>query len=160
MSSRLADAYSTGTAAQTDAAFNRAGTFGLGNSAYEETVGRNQQGFGDALAGLAGNIYNQERGRQMEGINIAPFTAQAQYADADKLSQLGQDQTWGPLFNYQRLIQGQGGGTTTNSQPLYTNPVNAGLGGALLGQQLWGGGQQSQPNNWGMDTQTAASFPW
>jgi hypothetical protein len=95
----------------------------------------------------------------MEGINIAPFTAQAQYADADRLNQLGEQQTWGPLFNYQRLISGQGGGTTTSSQPLYPTPVNAGLGGALLGQQLWGG-QQSQPNNWGMDTQTAASFPW
>lgn len=169
MSQRITDAYSQGTAAQTDAAFNRAGAFGLGNSAYEQQVGRNQQGLGDALSMLAGNIYNQERGRQMQGINIAPFTAQSQYADAERLGQLGQEQTWGPLFNYQRLISGQGGGTTNMSQPLYSNPLNGALGGALLGNQLYQGfGNQDQSSgnqfaNWmdmGSSTPFSGGYGW
>lgn len=159
MSSRLADAYATGTAAQTDAAFNRAGAFGLGNSAYEEAVGRNQQNFGDALAGLAGNIFNQERGRQMQGINIAPFIAQSQYADADRLQQLGETSTWGPLFNYQKLISGNLGGQATQSGGYTGDPISGALGGALLGNQLYQG--FNQPSNQYADwAVTGSSTPY
>jgi len=160
MSGRIADAYSTGTAAQTDAAFNRAGAYGVGNSAYEETVGRNQQSLGDSLSLLAGNIYNQERGKQMTGIGMAPGIAQADYADADRLGAVGQEQTWGPLFNYQKLISGQGGGTSTTSSPLYNNPLNAALGGAMVGNQMFGGSGGATNNQFGDWGNMGSSTPF
>jgi len=163
MSKAITDAYQTGTAAQTDAAFNRAGAFGLGNSAYEQQVGRNQESLGNSLSTLAGNIYGQERQNQMGGVAMAPGIAQSQYADADRLNQLGQEQTWGPLFNYQKLISGQGGGTSTTSQPLYSNPANAALGGAMVGSQLFGGQSGGANANWatqGSSTPFFGSYGW
>jgi hypothetical protein len=62
MSRDIANAYATGVAAQTDAAFS--GGRNYGGSAYNEVVQRNQKGLADSLGNLAGQIYQGERGMQ------------------------------------------------------------------------------------------------
>jgi len=45
---------------------------------------------------------------------------------------------WQHLGNYSNLIQGQYGGTSSTSQPYYTNPLTGALGGAIGGAALGG----------------------
>ena len=63
---RMTDAFSRGTAAQTDAAFAQQGAFG--GSAWDEKQQANATSLGDSLAGLGANIfggnYANERNRQ------------------------------------------------------------------------------------------------
>lgn len=89
---RITDAYSTGTAAQTDAAFARGGN--IGGSAYQQQVEANQRGLGDSLAGLAaqtyGQNYNMERANQLQGWQAAPQYGNLAYQDASQLLNAGQ----------------------------------------------------------------------
>lgn len=87
MASGITDAYRTGTAAQTDKAF--AQSRALGGSAYNEATQRNQAALGGALAGAAGNLYNTERGYQMQAAGMAPELAQQDYTDAQALMGVG-----------------------------------------------------------------------
>lgn len=87
MAQSITDAYQTGTAAQTDAAAARAGAFG--SSGYQQQVGMNQKGLGDALAGAAGSLYNNERTNQMRAAMFAPQMAEADYRDAQALLGVG-----------------------------------------------------------------------
>jgi len=133
LSNRLADAYSKGTAAQTDAAFNRAGAFGLGNSAYQETVQDNQRSFGDALSNLEAQIFGQERQRQMLGIGMAPSAFQGSLMPGQAITQGAIN----PLQQWSQILQGFGGGTTTQSGGYTADPISGAVGGALLGNQLY-----------------------
>jgi len=127
-------AYSTGTAAQTDAAAARGGAFG--GSAYNELVGQNNRAYGDSLNKFAGDIYNTERGRQEAAMQFSPVLNQAGYYNADRLSGVGAEnqalnqaqinsdiekfnlRNQSPisaLQYYQGLIGGNLGGTTTQT---------------------------------------------
>ena len=162
---RVTDAFSRGTAAQTDARFARAGAFG--GSAWNEMQGANQQALGDSLAGLGANIfgnnYAQERNRQQQATQFAPNLAAQDYRDAEALLNVGgmqqqqgqnylsddanrfaqaqqypyqQFQTFGQIFNPAL------GGQSTQTLP-GVNPVAGALGGAMGGLGIYNAGQQA-----------------
>lgn len=98
LSRDIANAYATGTAAQTDAAFS--GGRNYGGSAYNEVVGRNQKAFSDSLGNLAGQLYGMERQNQLSAANqianlqmgaaqFAPTLAETDYADIDRALSVG-----------------------------------------------------------------------
>jgi hypothetical protein len=96
--SRMADAYKTGTAAQTNAAAGFGGAFG--GSAQSELQGQQNRAFGDSLGQFANNLYGQnyqaERGRQLGAVQAAPGFAGARQAfdfgNANALNSIGQQQ--------------------------------------------------------------------
>lgn len=96
--SRMADAYKTGTAAQTNAAAGFGGAFG--GSAQQELQGVQNRAFGDSLGQFANNLYGQnyqaERGRQLGAVQAAPGFAGARQAfdfgNANALNAIGQQQ--------------------------------------------------------------------
>lgn len=123
-SQRVTDAYSRGTAAQTDAAFARSGAFG--DSAYRDQTQANQRALGDSLDKLSADIYGgnyqQERARQQQSATTAP-----DYSTAF-LQQ--------PLTNTNAYLQAVGrsfGSQGTQTQPYFQNPVGGALSGALAG---------------------------
>lgn len=166
----IADAYKRGTAAQTDSAFARSGN--LGGSAYNEMTGVNNQAFAKNMTDFAGQLYNDERNRQLQGTLVSPSIANQDYYDMSQLSGVGSQQQnmnqalldqaaaqynqnaarpANALANYSQLIGGNLGGTTTSSQPYYTNPVGSGIGGALSGASL---GASLLPTMFGMGAGT------
>lgn len=147
-----ADAYARGTAAQTDAAFNSGGAYG--GSAYQETKQAQNKAFADSLNDLGNQQYQQARQQQLQAAALAPQTSGIPYANIAQLANAGQSQDaynqnlinadmsrynynanlpYNALANYQGLIQGNYGGTSTSSTPYYTNPLGSGLGGAVSG---------------------------
>jgi hypothetical protein len=99
---RMADAYSRGTGATTNAIFGKSGSFG--GSAHQEVTEGNNRAFGDSLGGLAnqlfGGNYQAERARQLGAMQYAP-----QFA--------GQQQNYGltninALLGIGQMMQGQG----------------------------------------------------
>ena len=162
---RVTDAFSRGTAAQTDSRF--AQSHGYGGSAWNEAQQANQTALGDSLGGLAANIfgnnYAQERSRQQQASQFAPNLAAQDYRDAEALLNVGgmqqglgqqylsddysrfqqaqqypyqQFQTFGQLFNPNL------GSTQTQTQP-GVSPVSGLLGGALGGLGIYNAGQQA-----------------
>ena len=95
---RMADAYKTGTAAQTNAAAGFGGAFG--GSAQQELQGVQNRAFGDSLGqlglGLYGQNFQAERGRQLGAMQAAPGFAGARQAfdfgNANALNSIGQQQ--------------------------------------------------------------------
>lgn len=166
---RVTDAFSRGTAAQTDARFARAGAFG--GSAWDEAQQANQQVLGDSLAGMAANLYGgnyqAERGRQQQAAQFAPSLAQNQsaagYRDAEALlnvggmqQQLGQQYladdlsryTQAQQYPYQQFQQfGAMFNPALGSSVTQTTPgvgtAQGLLGGALGGLGLYNMGQQA-----------------
>lgn len=154
-------AYSTGTAAQSDAAFNRSGAYG--GSAYDETKQMQNKAYGDSLNTLAGNFYDKGRTNQLQAAALAPQTANQDFTnlaaasaaggaqDAYNQSQIDQNvdrynqnqqAPANAIQNYISLLNGAGGqyGSTTKSTPYYQNGAANTLG--LLGgvNSLLGGG--------------------
>lgn len=110
-----------------------------GSSAHQEWLGR-------GLTEAASPFLAQERQNQLSAINAAPGLQMAninQLAGAgaaqDARSQAEVDAPNTALARYQQLISGQGGGTTSASQPYFTNPAASALGGALGGYGLMSG---------------------
>lgn len=123
-------------------------------------------GLTDALGSLAYQNYNNERTNQLRASSIAPSAAAMDYADAAQLANVGAmredlagrqlseeiSRFYQPmndeqkrLTNYAALVQGGNvGGTSTTTQPLYSNSTGNFLGTALglagLGQTLFGSG--------------------
>ncbi|MCD6674839.1 MAG: hypothetical protein LT106_18555 [Burkholderiaceae bacterium] len=166
---RVTDAFSRGTAAQTDARFARAGAFG--GSAWNEAQQANQTALGDSLSGLAANLYGnnyaQERARQQQAAQFAPSLAgtisSQGYRDADALlniggmqQQLGQQYLTDDLgryaaaqqYPYQQFGQlGQLFNPALGSQSTQTapgvSPLAGALGGAMGGLGLYNMGQKA-----------------
>jgi hypothetical protein len=161
MSQRISEAYRYGTAPQTDAAFARAGAFGQGNSAYNQQVLTNQRAYGDALSGLAGQLYLGERQNQQAALGMSPLINQMGYSDAqaligagdayrqyqqDLLNQGYQDWTerknypWMQMQNYANLtpalLGNQGTTTATGPNPNRSSPLAGAIGGGLAGYGL------------------------
>ncbi len=122
----------------------------------------NQQMMGESLGDLATNIYggnyDQERNRMQQGLLFAPTLANQDYYDIGQLSGVGdvktgmaqdklneqvsrfQTQSQSPalaLQNFSNLINGQYGGTQTQSTPYHQNSSANTLG--LLGGMMGGG---------------------
>lgn len=111
----------------------------------------------DAASNLAFQNYGQERGNQMQGMLFAP---QLNTADVQPLVQVGQmredmasrelqDQINRFNFNQQApdealrryaslVAGGQWGGSSTQTQPLYSNPLAQGLGYAATATNIAG----------------------
>lgn len=99
----------------------------LGNSGYQEMLTRT---LANTALPIYANAYNTERQNQLQASQLAPQLA------------------YQPLREYSAALQNAPGGTSTTSQPFFTNPVAGALGGALAGGQLAGmmGGGQSLTN--------------
>ncbi len=102
MAGRIGEAYNNTIRPQTDAAFARAGAFGGGNSAYDQTVALNNRGLADSLSNLAGNMYQGERSRQDNAIYRGPEMLQSLLAPSQGLFDIGnlQYQNWMEQQNY------------------------------------------------------------
>lgn len=92
----------------------------FGNSAHQEWLGR-------GLLSAASPFYESERNRQQQATAMAPSLANQDYTDISQLNAVGQQQEkfpWQQLQNMQGILSSaQGSGTSTNSQPYYTNPL-------------------------------------
>jgi hypothetical protein len=144
-----------------DATFNRAAdqVESRVNSAFEaggrHGGGANQRVLGQTLGDLATNIYGQnyqqERGRQQQGILLSPQVANQDYTDLQALSGVGAAKEgynqnvinsdiakynynanlpYNGLLNYSNLVQGNYGGTSTQSSPSYNGGLLGGVGNA------------------------------
>lgn len=133
----VSDVYQNVTQPRTDSMFFGPGSMG-GNTAYQNTVARNNYGFGQNLADLAtqiyGGNYQQERNRQFGAVSGAPeFTS-------------GQSQAaFSPASSYLDVVGRPFG--SSQSQPYFQNKGAGLLGGALAGMQFGGmmGGGGSLP---------------
>lgn len=133
-----------------------------------------QQGLAENGLNRNQSRFDSERNRMMQGLSMAPGINQLGYSGADKLmgiggtmQQQGQNvldsqysdfqtaQTW-PFKTYDAMMapfgRGVAGGQSTSSWPS-GNPVAGLFGGAMLGNQLFGGMGGSSPtgiNNYGL----------
>jgi len=107
----------------------------------------------DQLNNLATNIYggayDAERNRQQQLVPFASGLANQDYADIGQLANVGaqyealsREQTMQPsntLDQYLARLQGYPGGTSTASTPMERNVLAGALGGASMGNQMFGG---------------------
>jgi hypothetical protein len=119
----------------------------------------------DALGGLAYQNYANERANQLKAAALAPGTDQGTMGDLgtgvgaagafqtqnqQQLNDLvnrwnfGQQQPWQKLGMYSQAVQGNFGGTTQTSQPMYSNPaaniLGTGVGLGALGLGAYNAG--------------------
>lgn len=144
---RLTDAYRMGTAAPLEAKFAKGGNAFMDNSAYQEMRAKNDRAFGDVLSGFAGQIYGDERERMVKSGLIAPSLAAQDYADIDKLGQVGAmkdtraqaevDQPWDTLTRFQRILSGQPGGSGSSTSPYFTNDLANAMGMGMMGLTIY-----------------------
>lgn len=121
---QVSDVYRNVVQPRTDSMFFGPGSMG-GNSAYQETVARNNYGFGQNLTELANQIYGgnyqQERGRQFAATGAAPGFTSA-----------GFQSRMAPHQAYMDIVGKPFGQTQTQTQPYFQNDL-ATLGGLLSG---------------------------
>lgn len=127
------------------------------NSAGRINSGLAQTSEAQQLGNSFANLYSQGRQNQMQSMLFAPQMANQDYADIGQLANVGQqhealqgqqlqDQMdrWNfqqnlpaqKLSQYDQLINGTYGGTTTSTSPYYQNRGAGLLGGALGGASL------------------------
>lgn len=118
-----------------------------GSEAHSTALGR---AAGDFAGQLYGGAYDAERGRQMQTLALAPTIASQDYADINALLGVGQtvegraqrlmDMPYTQLQRYAGLLGNGFGstssGTSSSSQPIYSNPMTGALGGGLAGAGL------------------------
>ena len=134
-----------------DSAFTKAGRFGSG--AYAQARNSADRTLGTSLSDLATNVYGQnyanERQNQVQGQLYAPDLANQDYYDINQLSSVGDYKTnlaqqqidadrekynynankdQAALQQYMDLIQGNYGGTQSQSNPYYRNSGASGIG--------------------------------
>jgi hypothetical protein len=138
--------------------FSRAGRYGSGamRGALTNVGGE----YARALTGAAGQLgyanYADERARQQAALQAAPAMAAQDYADIQRLSQIGQQteayqemalqdainrfnfEQQAPYARLQSFLSGAYGAPSGMQQvtPVYRNPIGGALGGALAGSQL------------------------
>lgn len=140
-----------------NSAFNGAGGFGA-NSSNQQSLARE---LGNVATDIYGGNYQNERNLQQQAMGYAPALANQDYTDLNALLGVGQSQDTqnqnlineginkfnlnqqapaANIQNYIDLLNGTGGkyGSSSSTQPLYSNPAAGGLGGALGGAQLAG----------------------
>ncbi len=140
--------------------FSRAGRYGSG--AMQGALTNVGGEFARALTGTAGQLgyqnYADERARQMAATQMAPAMAAQDYADIQRLSQIGQQteayqemalqdainrfnfEQQAPYARLQSFLSGAYGAPSGMQQvtPVYRNPIGGALGGALAGQAIGG----------------------
>ncbi len=135
-------------------------TFNQGNSLNNPGIARaTSLGATDALNNLAGQLFEAERDNQIKAAALAPQLSALDFQNIAAVSDAGatrqnaaqqqlndqiarwnyqQQLPYQQLNNYANLVQGGYGGTTTLTQPYFTNPLANGLSGALAGGLLGG----------------------
>ena len=118
----------------------------LDNSGYQEALARN---LGKVATSAYSDAYQSERQNQLNAMQLSPSLGNL---DAGLLAQvgaqneaLGQSQfsaPWENLRNYQAMLSGNFGGTTSTQSPFFTNPAANALGLGIGGMQLFGLGRQ------------------
>ena len=140
--------------------FSRAGRYGSG--AMQGALTNVGGEFARALTGTAGQLgyqnYADERARQMAALQAAPAMAAQDYADIQRLSQIGQQTEayqemalqdainrfnfaqQAPYARLQSFLSGAYGAPSGMQQitPVYRNPIGGAIGGALAGQAIGG----------------------
>ena len=140
--------------------FSRAGRYGSG--AMQGALTNVGGEFARALTGAAGQLgyqnYADERARQMAALQAAPAMAAQDYADIQRLSQIGQQTEayqemalqdainrfnfaqQAPYARLQSFLSGAYGAPSGMQQitPVYRNPIGGAIGGALAGQAIGG----------------------
>jgi len=146
---KMADAYKSGTAAQTDARYGRAGAFG--GSAWRQATAGNERAFGDSLANLAtstyGQNYNTERANQINAMGAASQMQGIGYTDASKLIGAGDIQR---SYEQDLINQQYGDWQSAQNQPYANLDVLAkGISGSVgnAGESFTTGGNPYQANN-------------
>lgn len=156
-------AYQTGVAPTRNTLFSKAGAFGADNSAFNQYATQQEGELGRGIGSLWGDIYGQERGRQMQTLALSPALAQSGYMDAQNLIGVGdalrqfdqdvlnlgyqdfqeqRDYPWNQLSNFANLgpaLLGNTGTTISKGpNPYQTSPLAGALGGGLLGAGAYG----------------------
>lgn len=146
-----------------DSAMEGAGRYGSGSWALAR--GAATDSYGRTIGGLATDIYGgnyqNERNRQMDAVNNAGATYGLGFMPSQALGLVGQQQDQraqdvlneniqrynyeqnlqrNKLAQYQGLISGNYGGTSTTQTPIYGNPLASILGTGLGIAGLFGGG--------------------
>ena len=138
--------------------FSRAGRYGSG--AMQGALTNVGGEFARALTGTAGQLgyanYADERARQMAATQLAPAMAAQDYADIQRLANVGQQTEayqemalqdainrfnfaqQAPYARLQSFLSGAYGAPSGMQQvtPVYRNPIGSALGGALAGSQF------------------------
>jgi hypothetical protein len=144
----------------------RAASEGLGDAIGNLAYNNYQQGLQQQFSGLQGLSQNYENAgqQQLAAMGLAPSIGNLDYQQAAALQDagqttqglnqaaindalarwnFGQQQPYGNLQNYMQNIQGNYGGTQTQTQPYFTNPtanaLSTGIGAFTLGNALTGG---------------------
>jgi len=140
-----------------DSAFTKAGRFGSGMYANARNTSDRSLGteLGDLATNIYGGNYKNERDNQIKGMLYAPDLANQDYYDINQLSSVGdyrtnmsqqqidadrakydynQNKPINALQQYMNLIQGNYGGTSTQTNPYYRNSTGSTLG--TVGQGL------------------------
>lgn len=151
--------YRTAVAPGIDSTFSLAGRYGSG--AHQAVQSQAQQNLadqlGDVASGIAYRNYGDERTNMQRALGLAPQFAAQDYLDAERLASVGatreaqqqalindqiarfnfaQQLPQNKLAQYQALIQGNYGGTTTTTQPYFRNIGSEFLTGATTGLGL------------------------
>ncbi len=130
-----------------------------GGSGEQQAAMSMMDSFNRALSGTAGQLYGQERGRQMQAAGMAPQYAMTRFQNPQMLANVGaareglaqaqlsdeiarhnfeQNIQANKLAQYLGLVGGGFGSEGTSSQPIYRNVganiLGGGLAGAGLGQ--------------------------
>ena len=137
-----------------DSSFSAAGRGGSG-AHYSEMSRR----MADAVAPYAFQNYENERGRQLQAAGMAPQQASQDYADLAMLGQVGsqreglaqqqigdaqarfnfgQQEPINRIGQYMGAVTGNYGQQSTRTEPLNSNSLLTGLGGAAAGAGIGG----------------------
>ncbi len=132
-----------------------------GGSGEQQAAMSMMDSFNRALSGTAGQLYGQERGRQMQAAGMAPQYAMTRFQNPQMLANVGaareglaqaqlsdeiarhnfeQNIQADKLAQYLGIVGGGFGSEGTSSQPIYRNVganiLGGGMAGAGLGQAL------------------------
>ena len=156
---------------QVNSSFGTGG--GFGGSANQEVLARE---LGKTATNILAPAYDQERNRQMQSMLFAPQAAASDYADAGALAgvggqkegmnqaqinaeiekfNIGNQAPYTALQRYAGLLgMGSGYGTTSQTNPYYSNQGAGALGGAL------GGGLMGASQGAGIAGMLGSQTPW
>lgn len=150
---RVQQAYTTGVAPQTAAAFYNGGAGPAGSdSSYQETMGYNNRAYADSLQKLIGDQYNTQQGLQLQAASALPEYLQSQFINPNALMGIGQQQQQlsqaqlSDAYDYPReqldFLSNQyskaigGAGSTYSPNPARGSSAASALGGGLAGAGL------------------------
>ena len=123
----------------------------LANQAANQALQQRTAGSGMA-SNLLSNAYGTTAGLMSNALGMSPMMANLGLMPSNIFQNIGQQQQMNPLQNlqaYQGLIGGNYGSSQTS--PMYSNPMLGAMGGGLMGYQLGGmlGGGGGGANNLG-----------